>query len=195
VEDATLLSGCSTGPSRWVIPRWPTTAFVSIPGVAAGAFRPAVPAAIMERSWLASWWCTGRRGSGDLPRLQLVGAAHLAETMSAGQQLPSTTPQQLATAISECVDAGPRVLNLQRGDDGAIDQEGAPGTAEAWLPGPDEAISPKPSCPSKVRDRSSPAASVTSAHRDARSVSACFPRRAENVDMWLRGVDESAMDF
>lgn len=35
-----------------------------------------------------------------------------AETISKGQQLPSATPQQLSTAIAECVDAGARIVNL-----------------------------------------------------------------------------------
>jgi subtilisin family serine protease len=37
------------------------------------------------------------------------------ETSADGQQLPSATPQQLAAAIGECVDAGAQVLNLSAG--------------------------------------------------------------------------------
>jgi subtilisin family serine protease len=37
------------------------------------------------------------------------------ETMGEGEQLPSATPQQVAAAIVECVDAGAWVLNLSAG--------------------------------------------------------------------------------
>ncbi|MGH3775706.1 MAG: S8 family peptidase [Pseudonocardiaceae bacterium] len=49
------------------------------------------------------------------PDCSLLVRPIFAETMSDGQRLPSTTPQQLATAIGECVDAGARVLNLSAG--------------------------------------------------------------------------------
>jgi subtilisin family serine protease len=46
------------------------------------------------------------------PDCSLLVRPIFAEAMIEGELLPSATPQQLAAAIAECVDAGARVLNL-----------------------------------------------------------------------------------
>lgn len=49
------------------------------------------------------------------PDCSLLVRSIFGETMAEGQQLPSATPQQVAAAIGECVDAGAWVLNLSAG--------------------------------------------------------------------------------
>jgi subtilisin family serine protease len=46
------------------------------------------------------------------PNCSLLIRPIFAETTSGSEQMPSATPQELAVAISECIDAGARVINL-----------------------------------------------------------------------------------
>ncbi|MGH4007322.1 MAG: S8 family peptidase [Pseudonocardiaceae bacterium] len=59
--------------------------------------------------------CRGGAAPAICPDCSLLVRPIFADTIGDGQQLPSATPQQLATAIGECVDAGARVLNLSAG--------------------------------------------------------------------------------
>ena len=49
---------------------------------------------------------------GHLPRLYPARAPHISETTAASDQMPSATPEALAAAIIETIEAGARVLNL-----------------------------------------------------------------------------------
>jgi subtilisin family serine protease len=58
---------------------------------------------------------SGKRGSAApsiCPGCMLLVRPIFSETTSGGEQIPSTTPQQLAAAIFECIDSGVHLINL-----------------------------------------------------------------------------------
>jgi subtilisin family serine protease len=85
-----------------------------IPGTLRGTCAQASSAACMHGTFVAGILCA-RRGSAApaiCPGCTLVVRPIFAETGSGNGQMPSATPEELATAIIECVDAGTCVINL-----------------------------------------------------------------------------------
>jgi subtilisin family serine protease len=85
-----------------------------IPGQLPGACDRTRSAACMHGTFVAGI-LIARRGSsapGICPACTLLVRPIFAETSSTNQQMPSATPQELATAIIDCIGAGARVINL-----------------------------------------------------------------------------------
>ncbi len=85
-----------------------------IPGKLSGTCAQASSAACLHGTFVAGILC-GQRGSAApaiCPNCTLLVRPIFAETTSGNGQMPSATPEDLAVAIVETIDAGARVLNL-----------------------------------------------------------------------------------
>ena len=99
-----------------------------IPGRLRGTCERADSMACMHGTFVAGILCA-RRGSSApaiCPNCTLLVRPIFAETVSANQQMPSATPQELAAAIIDCIDAGAHVINLSA----ALTQPSARGERE-----------------------------------------------------------------
>jgi subtilisin family serine protease len=85
-----------------------------IPGKLRGKCSQASSAACMHGTFVAGILCAKRSSAAPAicPKCTLLVRPIFAETTSGNELMPSTTPQELAAAIIECIDAGARVLNL-----------------------------------------------------------------------------------
>jgi subtilisin family serine protease len=85
-----------------------------IPGKLSGSCAQASSAACMHGTFVASILC-GKKVSvapAICPNCTLLVRPIFAETASGNGQMPSATPQELAEAIIDCINAGARVINL-----------------------------------------------------------------------------------
>lgn len=85
-----------------------------IPGTPGGTCARAGSAACVHGTFVAGILCA-KRGSAApaiCPNCTLLVRPIFAETTSAGGPVPSATPEELAAAIIDCVDAGAHVINL-----------------------------------------------------------------------------------
>ena len=85
-----------------------------IPGDRRGTCTQANSTACLHGTFVAGILCA-KRGSpapAICPNCTLLIRPIFAETTSERQQMPSATPEELAAAIIECIDAGARVINL-----------------------------------------------------------------------------------
>ncbi len=85
-----------------------------VPGKLSGTCAHASSAACMHGTFVAGILCA-KRGSAApaiCPNCTLLIRPIFAETAPGNGWMPSTTPEELAAAIIECVDAGVRVMNL-----------------------------------------------------------------------------------
>lgn len=85
-----------------------------IPGPLGGTCARANSTACMHGTFVAGI-LSGRRGSAApsiSPNCTLLVRPIFAETASGNRDMPSATPDELATAIIDCVDAGANVINL-----------------------------------------------------------------------------------
>lgn len=102
------------GPVATGHPDLSTTNIREIPGKLAGTCARANSAACMHGTFVAGILC-GSRGSSApaiCPNCTLLIRPIFAETTSEKGLMPSATPEELATAIIDCVDAGAHVVNL-----------------------------------------------------------------------------------
>src|SRR5262249_5151497 len=85
-----------------------------IPGGLPGTCARANSAACMHGTFVAGILCAKRdsKAPAICPDCTLVVRPIFAETNSANGRMPSATPEELATAVIECIDAGARVINL-----------------------------------------------------------------------------------
>lgn len=85
-----------------------------VPGRLGGSCARATSAACMHGTFVAGILC-GKRGSvapAICPNCTLLVRPIFAETVSGNGQMPSATPEELASAIIETIEAGARVVNL-----------------------------------------------------------------------------------
>jgi subtilisin family serine protease len=85
-----------------------------IPGRLGGTCTRASSVACRHGTFVAGI-LTGRRGSvapSIAPDCTLLVRPIFAETSSENPDMPSATPEELATAITDCIDAGARIINL-----------------------------------------------------------------------------------
>lgn len=85
-----------------------------IPGTLAGTCARADSTACMHGTFVAGILCA-KRGSAApaiCPNCTLLVRPIFAEGSSANAHMPSATPEELATAISDCIEGGARVINL-----------------------------------------------------------------------------------
>ena len=102
------------GPVITSHPDLSATKIREIPGKLAGTCARADSIACMHGTFVAGILCA-RRGSSApaiCPNCTLVIRPIFAETTSTKGQMPSATPEELATAIIDCVDADAHVVNL-----------------------------------------------------------------------------------
>src|SRR5438874_2437920 len=85
-----------------------------IPGTLPGKCSQASSAACIHGTFVAGILCAKRSSAAPAicPNCTLLVRPIFAETTPQNELMPSATPQGLAAAIIECIDAGARVLNL-----------------------------------------------------------------------------------
>jgi len=85
-----------------------------IPGKLAGTCARANSVACMHGTFVTGILSAKRDSAAPAicPACTLLVRPIFAETLSANAQMPSATPQELATAIIDCIDAGAHVINL-----------------------------------------------------------------------------------
>jgi subtilisin family serine protease len=85
-----------------------------IPGKPGGTCARASSAACMHGTFVAGILCAKRDSTAPAicPNCTLLVRPIFAETTSANGPMPSATPQELATAIIDCIGAGAHVINL-----------------------------------------------------------------------------------
>jgi subtilisin family serine protease len=102
------------GPVATSHPELAGTNIREIPGRLRGTCERANSIACMHGTFVAGILSARRDSSAPAicPDCTLLVRPIFAETISANQQMPSTTPQELAVAIVDCIDAGAHVVNL-----------------------------------------------------------------------------------
>jgi subtilisin family serine protease len=85
-----------------------------IPGRLRGTCDRANSAACMHGTFVAGILCAKRSSAAPAicPNCTLLVRPIFAETETGNGEMPSATPEELASAIVECIDAGARVINL-----------------------------------------------------------------------------------
>ena len=111
-----IMVGLVDGPVLMNHPDLTSENIREIPGKLSGACAQASSAACMHGTFVAGILC-GKRGSvapAICPNCTLLARPIFAETSKNGQngQMPSATPEELAEAIIETINAGARVINL-----------------------------------------------------------------------------------
>src|SRR5215510_13914070 len=85
-----------------------------VPGKLSGACAQASNAACMHGTFVAGILCAKRTSPAPAicPDCTLLVRPIFAETTAANGEMPSATPEELAQAILDCIEAGARVLNI-----------------------------------------------------------------------------------
>jgi subtilisin family serine protease len=106
--------GLIDGPVVIDHPELATESIREVPGKLSGACAQASSAACMHGTFVAGILCAKRNFSAPAicPNCTLLVRPIFSETISGNRQLPSATPEELAAAIIECIDAGAGILNL-----------------------------------------------------------------------------------
>jgi len=102
------------GPVATNHPELSGTNIIELPGKIGGACQRATSLACMHGTFVAGI-LSAKRGSAApaiCPDCTLIVRPIFPETISANGQMPSATPDELASAIIECIDAGAHVINL-----------------------------------------------------------------------------------
>lgn len=102
------------GPVVTTHPDLSGTKILELPGKIGGACQRATSLACMHGTFVAGI-LSAKRGSAApaiCPDCTLIVRPIFPETTSANGQMPSATPEELASAIIECIDAGAHVINL-----------------------------------------------------------------------------------
>jgi subtilisin family serine protease len=106
--------GLIDGPVVIDHPELATESIQEVPGKLSGACAQASNAACMHGTFVAGILCAKRTSPAPAicPNCTLLVRPIFPETISGNGQVPSATPEELALAIVECIEAGARVLNL-----------------------------------------------------------------------------------
>ncbi|MEN3330093.1 MAG: hypothetical protein V7638_4900 [Acidobacteriota bacterium] len=102
------------GPVATTHPELSGTKIIELSGKIGGTCQRATSLACMHGTFVAGI-LSAKRGSGApaiCPDCTLIVRPIFPETTSANGQMPSATPEELASAIIECIDAGAHVINL-----------------------------------------------------------------------------------
>jgi len=109
-----IVIGLIDGPVAMNHPNLVTENIREIPGRLSGTCAQASSAACTHGTFVAGV-LSAKRGLAApaiCPNCTLLVRPIFAETTSGNEQMPSATPEKLAEAIIECIDAGARVINL-----------------------------------------------------------------------------------
>jgi subtilisin family serine protease len=109
-----ILIGLIDGPVAVDHPDLTSKNIREIPGKLQGACTMANSAACTHGTFVAGVLSAKRNSSAPAicPDCTLLVRPIFAESTANNEQMPSATPQELATAIIDCIEAGARVLNL-----------------------------------------------------------------------------------
>ena len=102
------------GPVTTNHPELSVAKILELPGKIGGTCQSATSVACMHGTFVAGI-LSAKRGSAApaiCPDCTLIVRPIFAETTSANGQMPSATPEELAAAIIDCIDAGAHVINL-----------------------------------------------------------------------------------
>jgi subtilisin family serine protease len=106
--------GLIDGPVAMNHPELTSQHIREIPGNGSGACTQANSTACLHGTFVAGI-LSARQGSiapAICPNCTLLARSIFAETAAANGEMPSATPEELAQAILDCIDAGARVLNV-----------------------------------------------------------------------------------
>lgn len=109
--------GLIDGPVVIDHPDLATENILEVPGKLSGTCAQASSVACMHGTFVAGILCAKRNSPPPAicPNCTLLVRPIFSETISGDGQLPRATPEELAAAILECIEAGARVLNLSAG--------------------------------------------------------------------------------
>ncbi len=109
--------GLIDGPVATRHPDLVGTRFLELPGSQSATCAQADSTACLHGTFVAGILFAKRSSSAPAicPGCTLVARPIFAEVTSGRDQMPSATPNELAAAIIECIDAGARVVNLSLG--------------------------------------------------------------------------------
>jgi subtilisin family serine protease len=109
-----LKIGLIDGPVAMNHPELASEHIREIPGTMSGACTQTNTTACLHGTFVAGILCAKRNFSAPAicPNCTLLIRPIFTETTSGDEPIPSATPQELAAAIIECVEAGVRVINL-----------------------------------------------------------------------------------
>ena len=102
------------GPVDTSHPELSTAKFHEVPGKIGGACERASSIACMHGTFVAGILCANRGSAAPAicPDCTLLIRPIFAETTSENGQMPSATPEELAVAIVDCIEAGAQIINL-----------------------------------------------------------------------------------
>ncbi len=109
-----IIVGLIDGPVVMTHPDLETKNIRNVPGKISGACTQKSSDACLHGTFVAGILC-GKRGSvapSICPNCTLMVRPIFTETTSGSEHMPSATPQELAVAIIECIEAGSHILNL-----------------------------------------------------------------------------------
>jgi subtilisin family serine protease len=111
---AEIMVGLIDGPVAVNHPDLLSENIREVPGKLSGACAQASNAACMHGTFVAGILCAKRTSPAPAicPNCTLLVRPIFPETISGNGQVPSATPEELAIAIVECIEADARVLNL-----------------------------------------------------------------------------------
>lgn len=111
---ADVAVGLIDGPVATAHPDLATSNIREIPGRLAGTCARANSLACMHGTFVAGILSGNRGGAAPAicPNCTLLLRPIFAEDISTDRQMPSATPEELATAIIDCIESGARVINL-----------------------------------------------------------------------------------
>jgi subtilisin family serine protease len=106
--------GLIDGPVAMDHPDFASENIRALPGKLSSACALANSAACIHGTFVAGILCAKRSSAAPAicPSCTLLVRPIFAETTSTNGQMPSATPEELATAIIECIEAGAHVINL-----------------------------------------------------------------------------------
>jgi hypothetical protein len=109
-----LKIGLIDGPVAMNHPELASERIREIPGTMSGVCTQTSTTACLHGTFVAGILCAKRNSSAPAicPNCTLLIRPIFTETTSGDEPIPSATPQELAAAIIECVEAGVRVINL-----------------------------------------------------------------------------------
>jgi subtilisin family serine protease len=109
-----IVIGLLDGPVAMTHPDLAGANLLVIPGKSGGTSAPVSSAACLHGTFVAGILCAKRGSSAPAicPNCTVLVHPIFSETTAASGQIPSATPEALAAAIIETIEAGARVLNL-----------------------------------------------------------------------------------
>jgi subtilisin family serine protease len=112
--DPDVKIGLIDGPVITQNPSFLGESLRELPGINGARCNRTNSSACLHGTFVAGMLCAKRNSTAPAicPNCTLFIRPIFSETISGREQMPSATPQELAAAITECIDAGVRIINL-----------------------------------------------------------------------------------